>query len=120
MNVKRTERGWAGHFIGSSLCKFRRNTLLEYGDKAIVVSSVGLMIDRSAGGFQEIGAGRHFETMAFHAIKTDRWKDADVEKNVYFDSPCTIAEIDADDKANDMHEVVVAEIINKLLNNVEL
>ena len=112
--VIRTERGWAGHFIGSNRCKFRRNTLLAYNDIKIVVSSVGLMeID---GKFDTIGLNRHFETMAFHSDLTDkRYYDADVSKQVYFDSEWAIAEVDADDKANEMHEAVVLEITNKLL-----
>jgi len=111
--VIRTERGWAGHFICANRCRFRRNTLLTYNDIMIVVSSVGLMeID---GKFDTVGAGRHFETMAFHADKNDkRYFDADVSKQVYFDSDWAIAEVDADDKANEMHEAVVAEISTKL------
>ena len=79
----------------------------------IVVSSVGLMeID---GKFETVGVGRHFETMAFHADKNDkRYFDADVSKEVYFDSDCAIAEVDADDKANEMHEAVISEISTKL------
>lgn len=112
-SVIRTERGWAGHFICANRCKFRRNTLLAYNDIKIVVSSVGIMeID---GKFETVGAGRHFETMAFHADKDDkRYFDADVSKQVYFDSDWAIAEVDADDKANEMHEAVVAEISTKL------
>lgn len=111
--VNRTERGWAGHFICANRCRFRRNTLLTYNDIMIVVSSVGLMeID---GKFDTVGDGRHFETMAFHADKNDkRYFDADVSKEVYFDSNWAIAEVDADDKANEMHETVVAEISTKL------
>lgn len=113
-DVIRTERGWAGHFIGANRCRFRRNTLLTYNDIKIVVSSVGLMeID---GKFETVGAGRHFETMAFHSDPTDtRYYDANVSRQVYFDSEWAIAEPDADDKANEMYEAVVLEITNKLL-----
>lgn len=112
--VIRQERGWAGHFICANTCKFRRNTLLTYNDIKIVVSTVGLMqIDDK---YETIGAGRHFETMAFHSDKSDtRYNDADVSKQIYFDSDWAIAEIDADDKANEMHEAVVSEITNRLL-----
>lgn len=113
--VKRTERGWAGHYVLSRRCRFRRNTLLECRGTEIVVSTVGLLEKRDEDGFEEVGVGRYFETAAFHTDKEDnRWKDADVCKGVSFDSPCSISEVDADDKANEMHEIVVSEITKKL------
>ena len=112
--VIRQERGWAGHFICANRCRFRRNTLLTYKDIRIVVSTVGLM--ECDGKIETIGHNRHFETMAFHADKNDkRYFDADVSKQVYFDSEWAIAEPNADDRANEMHEAVVLEITNKLL-----
>ncbi|MBU4536906.1 hypothetical protein KJ603_02620 [Patescibacteria group bacterium] len=116
MSVKRTERGWAGHFICADGCNFRRNTLLEYGDTKIVVSTVGLYVNSDLK-FEEIGVGRYFETMCFYSSKTDsRYHDADVTKQIGFDSNWAISELDADDKANDMHEKVVEEITQKLLD----
>ena len=123
MEIKRTERGWAGHFICANDCRFRRNTLLEYADTMVVVSTVGLMetpwpkdSKYYKGPFEEIGHMRYYETMAFHANKDDtRYHDIDVTRQVSFDSPWSISEVDADDKANNMHEVVVKEITNKLL-----
>lgn len=113
--VIRTERGWAGHFICANSCRFRRNTLLAYNDIKIVVSTVGLM--EREGKFETIGHNRHFETMAFHADANDKhYYDADVSKRVFFDSNWAISEVDADDRANEMHEVVVLEITNKLLS----
>ena len=112
--VIRQERGWAGHFICANRCRFRRNTLLTYNDIRIVVSTVGLMV--CDGKIETIGHNRYFETMAFHADKNDnRYFDADVSKQVYFDSEWAIAEPNADDRANEMHEAVVLEITNKLL-----
>ncbi|MBC8186476.1 hypothetical protein H8E88_35800 [candidate division KSB1 bacterium] len=116
MVVERTERGWAGHYICVNRCRFRRNTLLEYGDIKIVVSSVGLQ-EKAGGGFETVGHNRYFETMAFHVDPEDtRYHDIDVGKQVDFESEWSIGEIDADDKANDMHEKVVEEITNGLLN----
>lgn len=110
--IKRTERGWAGHFCCAHRCLFRRNTLLESGDRAIVVSTVGLMMDPLAeGSYREIGYERYYETRAFEADPADqRYRDADVTKEVSFDSPWAIDFLDADDRANDMHEAVVKEI----------
>ena len=69
--LNRTERGWAGHFIGAHQCKFRRNTLLELGDVRIVVSAVGAM-ELQIGQtrkcpYEEVGYKRYFETMVFRA-----------------------------------------------------
>jgi hypothetical protein len=127
MKVKRTERGWGGHYICAYRCLFRRNTLLECEDKKIVVSSVGLMPVGDLGrvdckvGYEEIGFERHYETMAFHANQKDtRYYDVDVGRPVSFVSNWSISELDADDKANDMHEVVVDELTKKLENGNKL
>jgi hypothetical protein len=67
--VKRTERGWGGYFICAKYCRFRRNTLLQYGDRRIVVSTVGNYHTQD-GKLETIGAfGRYYETMAFEAQK---------------------------------------------------
>jgi hypothetical protein len=117
--IKRTERGWAGHFICAHDCLFRRNTLLENSETGakIVVSTVGLM--RRGESIETIGFNRYFETMAFAAKPVGRYLDADVSREVEFDSPWSIAELDADDKANDMHEAVVKELRNKMLLGYE-
>ncbi|NCC53382.1 MAG: hypothetical protein EOM20_19520 [Spartobacteria bacterium] len=113
--VKRTERGWAGHFCCSYKCLFHRNTLLECGDVKIVVSTVGFMKYKNR--IETIGHKRYFETMAFHSDPADeRYYDIDVTRQVTFSSPWAISEVDADDKANDMHEAVVKEITKRLRN----
>lgn len=120
VKVKRTERGWAGHFICADSCKFRRNTLLEYNDnvndKAIVVSTVGAMYLN--GKLEEIGSNRHYETMAFYVDKdSGEYKDADVSNQVYFDSQWAMKWHKGypDNEANEMHENVVKELTEKLL-----
>lgn len=123
MQVARQERGWVGHFIASNSCRFRRNTLLTCGDIRIVVSTVGLMEDvlSRSGKFVQIGCGRYYETMAFHSDPNDtRYYDADVSREVFFDSKWAISEVDADDEANDMHEAVVDELVEKLRNGEQL
>ena len=116
IEVKRTERGWGGHFICVESCLFRRNTLLEAGDVKIVVSTVGNMLNSTKDGeIGTIGYMRYFETMAFHSDAEDaEFHDIDMERQVRFASPWELAEPHMDNEANDMHEAVVAELMDGL------
>lgn len=114
--VKTTERGWAGHFICADSCKFRRNTLIEYGNIKIVVSTVGAYYYN--GEVQSIGHNRYYETMAFHTDPQDViYNDINVGKQVSFESNWALDKYDTptiDNDANDMHEAVVKEISSRL------
>ena len=120
--VRVTERGWAGHLIFADACRFRRNTLLEYKDKKWIVSTVGAMpankysFEKSENGFTTIGLGRYYETMAFETQKNGIYWDANVEKQIDFDSNWALNECDfnSDQRANDMHDKVVEELIEKI------
>lgn len=127
MTIKRTERGWAGHYVAASHCRFRRNTLLQHGRTSVVVSTVGDMhapqsvrdiLLVSGNGPDEIGASCYYETMAFVAVEDGPYIEADVTRQVFFDSEWRIGTLfpGVDNQANDMHEAVVAEITHKMLS----
>lgn len=122
--VKVTERGWAGHLMFASSCGFRRNTLLEYGDKKWVISTVGAYRNPD-GKMDTIGHQRWYETMAFEAEEKNGYIDADVSKPIDFESDWgiwggswdevyTICNHVPDNVANDMHERIVSELIAKI------
>jgi len=114
--VKRTERGWAGHYICADRCRFRRNTLLEYKKIKIVISTVGGFINEKEKRFETIGLNRYYETMAFHSKAEDiKYHDADVSREVSFKSKWAIDFIEGDYFADEMHEGVVKELTEKLL-----
>lgn len=124
--MKITERGWAGHFICADRCLFRRNTLIEHGDKKIVVSTVGNMVDIHVKGYpneihiDEIGCERYFETMAFEAKLNDEFLDADVSKQINFNSDWCISKPWKEKEANEMHDAVVMEISNSLFDTAKV
>ena len=122
--VNVTERGWAGHFILADRCIFRRNTLLEYKSRKWVVSTVGAFRNYK-NKIDSIGHRRWYETMAFEASEKNGYIDANVEKEISFDSECGIwgdswQEVcencngTPDNAANDMHDKVVSELIDKI------
>ena len=118
MKIIKTERGWPAHFICASKCMFRRNTLLEYGNKRIVVSTVGSMILKDEKGIQEIGCDRYHETMAFWAKQEGVYWEADVSKEVSIGCRCGLGK-DVDDlQVNKMHETVVKELSKKLSTGI--
>jgi hypothetical protein len=111
--VIRQERGWGGHFIRADQCRFRRNTLLTLGDVRIVVSTVGRWITYNRK-CVEIGPGRYYETMAFHASFDGRYWHQNVNRELPFTSPWSVSKLDADDIANDQHDAVVEEIARRI------
>lgn len=118
--VKRTERGWCGHFILAYRCYFRRNTLLEYKEHKIVVSTVGNMFPHpDYMEAEKINCDGYYETMAFKAqLDLGIYWDADVTKEITINQDWKIRHsgISADQEANDMHESIVKEISEKLIN----
>lgn len=126
--LKITERGWAGHFIASSSCLYHRNTLIEYGNKRIIVSTVGNYKPKISFGEkldkreQEIGINRFYETMAFEAMKKGVYWEIRVEKEIPFKSNWAISELEeeTDLKADKMHEDVVKELSKKIVRSKSL
>lgn len=132
IEVKRYERGWAGHFICAKDCMFRRNTLVTCDTLKYVVSTVGNYrckvalpeLNIKAGDVQEIGYHRWYETMVFES-QYDIYDDADVLRQINIESDWGIwgktwEEVenkygeDVDNAANDMHEKVVEEVMVKI------
>lgn len=117
MEVKRTERGWAGHFCLSYRCEYHRNTLLEYNGVKVVVSTVGrLCIDLINNTYEEVGHRRYFETMAFIAKENDKYNDADVTRQVSFDAKWCLPSPYMELEADTMHEDVVMELSKRLVD----
>ena len=116
MEIKRTERGWAGHFISVNRCRFRRNTLLELGRVRAVISTVGAMMAVDKSGVDMICRYRYYETMVFRARKVGCYWESNVNKEISFTSKWQIEKFTekTDKEANDMHEAVVKEISGKI------
>lgn len=118
--VKRTEQGWAGHFIAAQSCLFRRNTLLELDEERLIISTVGNYQPRPGPGpIQEIGSGRYYETMIFCAESKGGYWEADVKKGELDieDTEFCIRQItnESDWLANNMHEWNVDRCVDWLL-----
>ena len=118
------ERGWAGHFMLIDRCLFRRNTLLEYKDRKWVVSTAGVYRNREDI-IDSIGHRRWYETRAFEAKEEGGYIEADIEKEIFFDSEwgiwgdswkevCDNYHYTPDNAANSMHDKVVSELIEKI------
>ena len=121
MEVKRTERRWAGHFCCSYRCEYHRNTLLEYNGMKVVVSTVGrLRKDMFSDTYEDLGYKRYFETMAFMAKEDDKYNDADVEREIQFDAKWSLPSPDMELEADAMHEDVVMELSKRLVDGTLL
>ena len=110
-----SERGWPGHYILGARCMFTRNTLVEYGEQKVVVSTVGMQLDIHTPPlgtvYEEIAAGRYYETLSFAgALSNIDTVEADVSREVSTKLPWAIAEQFKNVEANIMHEATVVEV----------
>jgi len=112
--IKRTERGWPGHFILADLCNFRRNTLIEKEDIKIIISTIGAM--KRDDNYLEIRHDVFYETLVFYAKRQDNYWEIDPAKQIFIDTGYFIYNIgeNTDLQANKMHEDIVNIIVCKL------
>lgn len=116
IGVKVTERGWPGHYYLAIRCGFRRNTLLQYKDVAIVVSTIGDQRDKD-GIPQMLGEGYYYETAVFKAEQDGPYLDANVLEMIDVKGSWKVHQdiLESDLEANDMHERIVNEIKERIL-----
>lgn len=126
--VKRTERGWRGHYTYLGKLLFQRNTLLEYdeGFKVVVSTVGGREVDGEPGIVMMSRVnGTYFETVVFHvAGGTPKypWIDADPNEPVQSIKPIVIGQEEydrlgrkCDILANNNHEAMVDRVTQMLL-----
>lgn len=128
-NVTKTESGWPAHFCCGNRCVYHRNTLLEWHDIRIIVSTVGSFMP-DPGRSDEIdhigysdGKKKFYETMVFEAIFINPYWEINVTKPIYPNAQVAIAATSAkdlprevDNLADQMHETVVQEICEAMQN----
>ena len=112
-----TERGkLITYFSGSKRCLYRRNTLLEFRDIKLVISTLGNLTDLD-NKLVCISGKSYYETRVFHAltdIKRNSYRDIDPERKVKVNTITKINKPDSDIKADQMHEKVIKELTYRL------
>lgn len=123
MIVKRTD---LNEIIEDDIMHFRKRTMLTRDIRGIVISTVGkfklpdyakLFLLSPDNAYHRIGANRYYETMAWYVEKGLQPDVPNIgQTQIDFDSPWAIDHIndESDKEAEVMHEIVVAEITEKL------
>ena len=115
--AKTTERGWPAHHICRTRCVFHRNTLIEYGNTRIIVSTVGNFRAKRNGKeiIDTVGHDRYYETLVFGAVKEEGYWEIDGRQfDVNGKWSIDHCEYKADAEANRMHDNFVKRLVKKL------
>ena len=119
--IKRTERGWCGYVRGHQYCLFRRNTLIEYDGKKIVVATLGNYINPFEYRNTPIEGDIWYQTLAGYAHQINGYWEIDGNKQIPIKSEHILQGTEEemfdnypmiDQTANDMHEKVVEEMMD--------
>ena len=110
------ERGWPGHHRLSRFCLFNRNTLIECGERRVIVSSVGEHLVGFNNPPKELPDGGFFETKAFEADWHGTSWECDTERPIQLpnDRDWRVHDWQQHAEVNQMHEDAVRLIILKL------
>ena len=119
--IKRTERGWCGYVRGHQYCLFRRNTLIEYDNKKIVVATLGNYINPFEYRNTPIHDDVWYQTIAGYAVENNGYWEIDGNKQILIKSEHILQGTEEemfdnypliDQTANDMHEKVIEEMMD--------
>lgn len=122
-DIKRTERGWCGYIQGYQYCLFRRNTLIEYNNKKIVIATLGNFIDPFRWKVMPLKDDIWYESIAGYAIDSNGYWDINPQDIIPIRCKHTISgtldhiveKIGTPDiYANKIHEDVVNEMIDRI------
>lgn len=119
MDVIVTERGYPAHFCLSERCGFVRNTLLEYGDNKLIVSTVGRMRSLDDKKYERTNASAYYETMVFRAVYIKPYWEIDPLSELYIDGvPRELTE-DICHESDFIADLIHDNMVNHIKTNME-
>lgn len=123
-SIKRIERGWCGYIKGHQYCLFRRNTILEYDNKKIVIATLGNYINPFEYCNTPIYDDVWYLTIAGHAVEKNGYWEIDGDGQIPIKSIHEIRGTEEeifnkypliDLSANRMHETAVEEMMDYII-----
>lgn len=121
--IKTTERGWVVRTYSQSGLRFSRNTLVEFYNLKVIVSTVGRLCLLGLNEPIPLPEGGYYNTKAFIPKESSKYDhNIDINKEIVIGCKNAIDHFDedTDNEANEMHENAVKWVCEQLKKGVEL
>jgi hypothetical protein len=111
--------GYPIYFCDSKNCLFRLSTAIIYENKIVLVGTVGAWYPTNEK-VMMINCDGYFETKCWYGkYRNKMYTIDDISNEIYLDAPFYVSELDYE-KAEEMHQKNIDEIIDKLYYKKEL